>query len=207
MKLKNRSGQRIVIEPGEDLDVSRFMTWIGGDDNTLKILSIDKLKEGYQAPEMPGYGEGGYGTTVATDGAGESKVDEMLERATKIARRKRGVEKIDGEYVCPASGCDYTSEYEKGVKVHHTKIHGFSLDPPKPQPEEWSECPECGDEFGTKTGMKRHYAMVHDSRYDDDYGEEKPFECPECGEKCRTEHGVKVHYGRVHEGSIAETAD
>lgn len=206
MRLKNRSGKHIVVAAGEDLTISRFMTWVGGENQTMKILSVDKLPDDYEPPMLASDPATSVGTTVATDGAGASTTTwPTQDEAVVRARREAGVEVVDGRYVCPAPDCGFVSTSERGVKCHHTKIHGFPLDAPTPAPEDPVACPACRDEFRTETGMKRHFSMVHGERYDDVHGPAREFVCPECGDLFLTEHGRKVHFGHRHEGSLAET--
>lgn len=78
---------------------------------------------------------------------------------------------------CPTCGGEYKTE--RGMKIHHTKIHGEPIDPPE------FECPTCGKMLDTHTGMKTHHYHAHGESI---AGE--PVECSFCGETIRRRKNV-----------------
>lgn len=66
MKLKNETGRRIVIEPGEALDVRRSEVRLDAE-RELKYISIDRLAD-EDDYDVPSFGMGGYGQVAEADG-------------------------------------------------------------------------------------------------------------------------------------------
>lgn len=69
MKVKNETDRRIVIEPGEALDVRRSEVRLDAE-RELKYISIDRLADDYDAPA---FGMGGYGEVAASDGGATAR--------------------------------------------------------------------------------------------------------------------------------------
>jgi len=172
MRLVNTTTAPIVILPGESVDVTRTEVRLDAE-RELKSISLDALADSYSVPPPSAIV---YDDDPPTDDLGDGP-----------------------PYGCPFPFCSYESTSKKGVRVHHSKIHGKPTDGTDP-PKLTEECPECSAAFATTTGMKRHYSMIHGDRYDDVYGPARPFECPanDCDETFRTEHGASVHHGHVH---------
>lgn len=51
MRLKNETDEIIIIKPGEELEVKRYLAWLD-EKRDLRYLSVDKLKDGYEPPEL-----------------------------------------------------------------------------------------------------------------------------------------------------------
>lgn len=73
---------------------------------------------------------------------------------------------------CPWGGCDYDSDSEYGVKIHHNKVHGVSLRGVK------FECDWCGE----TSRRKKHELEKHDKSF--------------CSNECRFEHAEQTRDGR-----------
>lgn len=100
---------------------------------------------------------------------------------------------------CPT--CDKELDTERGLKVHHSRVHDESLI--EDEDEGDVECPECGEMFADEGGMKTHYGHSHEGSLteDPDYAD---VECPTCGKaEFETEMGMKTHHARVHDEVIS----
>lgn len=146
MELRNNTPRKIVIEPGEGLEVLRSEIRLDAD-RELKYISIDRVdgepicrstvdnmgeEPAPDEPATPSYGSGEFGRQAATDGAGGT-ASEMVERSSILnpggENDQPGLDDdasrtID---VCPA--CDSSQCYERST-----------LTPP------W-RCNDCGNEF------------------------------------------------------------
>lgn len=102
-----------------------------------------------------------------------------------------------GEFVCPWDGCDYTTEHERGLKIHHSHVHGESI---ATQTRKVTvNCDNCGDKTKKKLGVleRTEHNFCGEgcwgSFYDENMqGEDHPhyietddLECEWCGDKYR----------------------
>jgi len=72
------------------------------------------------------------------------------------------------ELECPSESCDYTTDTEYGLKVHHGQTHE------EPYPDNVYECENCGNNFTASPSEKSKYCS-HSCFSDDSKGENRGF--------------------------------
>ena len=85
-------------------------------------------------------------------------------------------------YPCPVDECNFTSDFERGMKIHVGKSHeNFVFD----EEEKTNICPTCNEGFKTYSGMKTHHYHKHGESIS---GE--PVDCSSCGNTIRRRRNV-----------------
>lgn len=116
MRIKNNTDEEIVIEPGGELVVRRYLTWID-DERELKCLTIDRVKGQPIVTEQEIDG---------TEQKHGGEVNEMIEHSS-ILNEKRDESDDEPEFYCHytknGERCDKPCKNLKGLKIHWGKTH------------------------------------------------------------------------------------
>ena len=109
----------------------------------------------------------------------EKQLKEIKNKFEDLTKKEKTAKKK--EFKC--THCDFSSNSEKGLKMHNTRMHTVANDFPK-------TCELCDYEIKNKSEMKKHL-KCHTYK-------EVNFKCTECEFFCEKDLEIKVHIGNKH---------
>ncbi|XP_071133456.1 cyclic GMP-AMP synthase-like receptor isoform X4 [Mytilus edulis] len=109
-----------------------------------------------------------------------SSTDEKGSRTKSVQDAHGGNHADDLLFKCKF--CDKTSQTERGLKIHHGRVHLGTTYPE----------PSSTDQKGSGT---KSVPDAHGGNHTDDL----QFNCKFCDKTSQTERGLKIHHGRVHQ--------
>lgn len=122
VRIKNESGEKIEIEPGEELVVKRYLIWVD-DEREIDYLSVSRTEGDHIVSERE-----------RDDDKKEEKSDEVREMidASPVLNRASSKSDESGESDEPDYECHYTEDGERcnhpcknlrGLKIHWGRVH------------------------------------------------------------------------------------